>query len=242
MVRRSNYEKFPVILAGRAEDCNAGWQAIADRLCPHLRPQRVLCAECYPGVLVDEIQKELCTRLPTSTLFLAEECLQTPAELHAKLDPLLGTDRVFGQMSGLQLADYFDPSRLQQMRIAVARAALDGPVIVLGTGAWLVAPADATLLYADIARWEIQSRWRRGQIGNLGLKVTPSVANFLLIHFPEAKGRTAKDAEAFLTARGLVLRQVGAYKLPNALRMSVGTEEANRLVVAALREFLGRTA
>jgi histidinol-phosphate aminotransferase len=84
--------------------------------------------------------------------------------------------------------------------------------------------------------------WLTQEIGNLGLKVTPSVANFLLIHFPEAKGRTAKDAEAFLTARGLVLRQVGAYKLPNALRMSVGTEEANRLVVAALREFLGRTA
>ena len=52
----------------------------------------------------------------------------------------------------------------------------------------------------------------------------PSVANFVLIHFPEAKGRTAKDADVFLTARGLILRQVGAYKLPNALRMSVGTK------------------
>lgn len=169
MVRQSNYEKFPVISAGSAEECSAGWQAIADRLCSHLRPYLVLCAECYPGVLVDEIREELCTRLPTSTLFLAEECLKTPAELHAILDPLLGTDRVFGQMSGLQLADYFDPSRLQQMRIAVARAALAGPVVVVGTGAWLVAPADATLLYADIARWEVQLRWRRGQIGNLGL-------------------------------------------------------------------------
>jgi histidinol-phosphate aminotransferase len=38
------------------------------------------------------------------------------------------------------------------------------------------------------------------------------------------------------------LRQVAAYKLPHALRMSVGTEEANRLVVAALREFLARSA
>ena len=72
--------------------------------------------------------------------------------------------------------------------------------------------------------------------------MTPSVANFVLIHFPETKGRTAKDADAFLTARGLILRQVGAYKLPNALRMSVGTEEANRLVVAALKEFLAKAA
>jgi histidinol-phosphate aminotransferase len=83
--------------------------------------------------------------------------------------------------------------------------------------------------------------WLTEEIAKLGLKVTPSVANFVLIHFPEQKGRTAKDADAFLTRRGLVLRQVGAYKLPNALRMSVGSEEANRLVVKALADFLGST-
>ena len=84
--------------------------------------------------------------------------------------------------------------------------------------------------------------WLYREIGKLGLKVTPSVANFLLIHFSEAEGRTAKDADAFLTARGLILRRVGAYKLPNALRMSVGTAEANRLVVAAIAEFLHQKA
>ena len=70
--------------------------------------------------------------------------------------------------------------------------------------------------------------------------MTPSVANFILIHFPWEKGRTAVEADAFLTARGLVLRQVGAYGLPHALRMSVGCEEANRAVVQALAEFLGK--
>ncbi len=84
--------------------------------------------------------------------------------------------------------------------------------------------------------------WLYREICALGLKVTPSVANFLLIHFPEKTERNAGQAEAFLTARGLILRQVGAYKLPNALRMSVGSEEANRLVVAALAEFLNERA
>jgi histidinol-phosphate aminotransferase len=82
--------------------------------------------------------------------------------------------------------------------------------------------------------------WLSEEIAKLGLNVTPSVANFVLIHFPDTPGKTAKDADAFLTKRGLILRAVGAYKLPNALRMSVGTEEANRLVVAALKEFLGK--
>jgi histidinol-phosphate aminotransferase len=84
--------------------------------------------------------------------------------------------------------------------------------------------------------------WLTDEIGKLGLAVTPSAANFVLIHFPEVKGRTAKDADTFLSKRGLILRQVGAYKLPNALRMSVGSEEANRLVVQALKDFLGNAA
>src|SRR5262249_26469298 len=81
--------------------------------------------------------------------------------------------------------------------------------------------------------------WLTEEIGRLGLEGTPSVANFVLIHFPNQKGKTAPDADKFLTPPRLILRPVGAYKLPNALRMSVGTEEANRLVVLALGEFLG---
>lgn len=84
--------------------------------------------------------------------------------------------------------------------------------------------------------------WLTKEIEAIGLKVTPSVANFVLIHFPETKGRTAADADAFLTKRGLILRRVTGYGLPNALRMTVGTEEANRLVVQALKDFLGTKA
>ncbi|MDA9532778.1 MULTISPECIES: histidinol-phosphate transaminase [unclassified Bradyrhizobium] len=77
------------------------------------------------------------------------------------------------------------------------------------------------------------------EIGKLGLKVTPSVANFVLIHFPTDKGKTADDADAFLTKRGLVLRALKNYGLPHALRMTIGTEEANRLVIEALHDFMG---
>ncbi|NBJ09648.1 histidinol-phosphate transaminase [Microvirga arsenatis] len=81
--------------------------------------------------------------------------------------------------------------------------------------------------------------WLTREIEALGLTVTPSVANFLLVHFPSEPGRTAKDADAFLTSRGLILRQVAAYGLPDALRLTVGSEEANGLVVQALRDFMG---
>jgi histidinol-phosphate aminotransferase len=79
------------------------------------------------------------------------------------------------------------------------------------------------------------------EVGKLGLKVTPSVGNFVLIHFTDQKGKTAKEADAYLTSRGIIMRQVSAYHLPNCLRCTVGSEEANHLVVKHLGEFLGRS-
>ena len=76
----------------------------------------------------------------------------------------------------------------------------------------------------------------------IGLGVTPSVTNFVLIHFPDIEGKRAADADAFLTSRGYILRAVKGYGFANSLRMSVGPEEANRGVIEALGEFMGKTA
>lgn len=76
----------------------------------------------------------------------------------------------------------------------------------------------------------------------LGLTVTPSVTNFLLIHFPDEDGLRAPDADRYLSSKGYVLRAVAGYGFPNALRMTVGTEEANLGVIAALKSFLAGKA
>jgi histidinol-phosphate aminotransferase len=80
--------------------------------------------------------------------------------------------------------------------------------------------------------------WLAEELTRLGLRVTPSVGNFVLIHFPGDGRHSAAAADDYLTARGYILRRVTGYGFPNALRMTVGTEEANRGVVAALAEFL----
>jgi histidinol-phosphate aminotransferase len=81
-----------------------------------------------------------------------------------------------------------------------------------------------------------------GAFEALGLKVTPSVTNFVLIHFPDVDGKRAADADEFLTSRGYILRAVKSYGFANSLRMSVGPEEANRGVIETLGEFMGRSA
>jgi histidinol-phosphate aminotransferase len=80
--------------------------------------------------------------------------------------------------------------------------------------------------------------WVTEELARIGLRVTPSVGNFILIHFPEKNGKNAEAADAWLTKRGFILRRVNPYGFPNALRMTIGPEEANRGVVAALEEFL----
>lgn len=82
--------------------------------------------------------------------------------------------------------------------------------------------------------------WVTTELEKLGLNVTPSVGNFVLVHFPEDSDKSAEKADAYLTTRGFVLRRVTGYGFPNALRMTIGSEEANRGTLAALKAFLGR--
>lgn len=78
--------------------------------------------------------------------------------------------------------------------------------------------------------------WLVQQLGGLGLEVTPSQANFVLVGFPA--GRSAAEAEAFLARRGLIVRGLAGYGLPNHLRLTIGLEAHNRAMVEALTEFL----
>ncbi len=98
---------------------------------------------------------------------------------------------------------------------------------------------------ADVAHVETAAKhnarwlpWLAAELEKLGLKVTPSVANFLLVHFPGGAGKDAHAADAFLKARAIIVRRVDAYGLPHALRITVGTEADNRAVVAALTDFV----
>lgn len=80
--------------------------------------------------------------------------------------------------------------------------------------------------------------WLTEAFEKLGLRVTPSVGNFVLLHFPDDPEKSAIKADAFLTERGFVLRGVAGYGFPNALRMTIGSQEANEGTLAALEEFL----
>ena len=93
----------------------------------------------------------------------SEDAFPAPAELEARMRPYLTDDRVRGVMCPLDMEDFLDPTALRALAERV-RDALDRGlrVLVYGVGATLVAPDAGTLVYCDLARWEIQRRYRAG--------------------------------------------------------------------------------
>jgi histidinol-phosphate aminotransferase len=78
------------------------------------------------------------------------------------------------------------------------------------------------------------------ELRDMGFDVPESSGNFLLIPFGAEPGRTAQDADEYLVSKRIIVRQLGAYKLPHALRMTIGLEHENRAVLDALRAFKNR--
>jgi histidinol-phosphate aminotransferase len=142
--------------------------------------------------------------------------------------------KIYG-LAGLRLGWGYGPAHvidaLNRIRspFNVSRAASAAGVAAVNDIAHLQAAIDHN------ARW---LPWLTREIADLGLEVLPSVANFIAIRFPLTPGHTAADADRYLSSRGLVLRAIGAYGMSAFLRLTVGTQEANEAVVAALADFM----
>lgn len=80
--------------------------------------------------------------------------------------------------------------------------------------------------------------WLSEQSARLGLSVHPSAGNFLLVGFPAEPGRDAESILAALKKRGILVRGMRAYGLPECLRVGIGTEAETRAVVDALGDLL----
>jgi mannose-6-phosphate isomerase class I len=145
-----------------------GWGEILARLSGAITAGRfMLCVECYPGSFASEIATAIGERLRPVVTIRTDECYKPADEIERMLAPYLTDDRVFGKTNCIEILDFFDPVKLRAARREIA-AASDGLVVVIGTGATLVAEPWDCLAYANMARWEIQQRQRRHEIGNLG--------------------------------------------------------------------------
>ena len=136
-----------------------GYPAIGAALRTAMTDRRVLVVDCYPGVRDEELLPRLMGAVRPGTVVLSEDFFFDGDELTRRMRPHLTEDSVRGVMYYGALRDFVDEARLNQARQALEQAR--GTVLVYGVGAALLTRGDV-LVYADLARWEIQLRYRRG--------------------------------------------------------------------------------
>ncbi|QNI30128.1 class I mannose-6-phosphate isomerase [Alloacidobacterium dinghuense] len=169
MRRKSNYDKFPIIsVSTSGSDCWESWPLILDRLRAYTtETNSVICIECYPGVQELALRRTLEEGLQSAAVIMTTDLLKRSSAIERMVGDVLGDDPVFGRMNKIQIRDFFDEWKLGNAR-DLAKNWNQGLLIIVGTGATLVVPEPNLLIYADMARWEIQQRQRRNAIGNFG--------------------------------------------------------------------------
>lgn len=166
-MKKCNYDRFPAIhvACGSGEHAWQGWDAIGAELARRVKSgeRQVLCVDCYHGVWEQEVLEALTARLHPDCVFRADGAALDKAQVDSMLAYNVTDDRVFGILSHHRMEQFFDAERMARMRREIARA--QGLVLVFGVGAALLCEPDV-LVWADMARWEIQQRFRSGRLAN----------------------------------------------------------------------------
>ncbi len=163
-MRKANYDKYPATrISGNI--CQ-GWDNIIAGIKAALGDAKCLAVELYTGVYEDEVIKAFSDGFATEVVN-TRDLMKPEPEIVAMTERFMTGDVLFGYVTALRLADYFDPDRLGRAKEAVLSA--PGLSVVVGTGASLVVPQDAMVVYVDMARWEIQQRFRRHEVKALGV-------------------------------------------------------------------------
>ncbi len=163
----SNYDKYPHVNVDQ-HIAVTGWDKILKQWENHLagKENAVVVIDCYPGVYVAELEKNIRRYFGNAAIFSSEQALMSPDAIQELVHPFVTDHPVFGKMNNLKLDEFFDPLKLKALSVTVQQQ--NGLKFIIGIGAALVVNTPDLLVYADMPRWEIQLRFRAKRIGNIG--------------------------------------------------------------------------
>ena len=157
---QNEYDRYPT---NRTEGCEgeawSGWDRIRGELARSFCGRKILTVECYPGVEEEALLARLSRVADFGLVIRSAEIFPGPKELTDRMRPWLTDDRVRGIYCYGEVGDFVVPERLEAARERIRGS--EKPVLVLGFAASLITRGDL-LVYADLTRWEIQLRYRRG--------------------------------------------------------------------------------
>lgn len=163
-MRKVNYDKYPSTkISGTLLQ---GWNDICALLVSELEKTHILAVDCYTGVREEEVSEALGRLTPALTIRTGD-LMRPENEIRDMTERFMTDDVLFGYASNLSLAEYFDADKLAEARRQIGE---HERVAVIGTGAaYVVSGREATVVYADMARWEIQQRFRTHEVKALGV-------------------------------------------------------------------------
>ena len=160
-MRKANYDKYPsTVIEGTV---TVGWKSIAEKLVEGL--ERNLAVDCYTGVMEDEVIDAL--RPYFSKIVHTNNLMKGEKQVKAMTERFMTDHVLFGYVANISVEEFFDDIKLSAARAELA--VKNEKTLIVGVGASLVAGESARLVYADMARWEIQQRFRRHQVCGIGI-------------------------------------------------------------------------
>ena len=157
----NNYNRFPATkVEGRLFK---GWEAIVKAI--KAGAKGPVAVDSYTGVYEHELLEGLAPGF--TTIIKTSGLMKSEGEIRRMTQPFMTDDVLYGYVTNLRIGDFFNQDKLEAARKELAEAGPD--TLIIGTGAALVAPDNATIVYADMARWEIQQRFRRHEVTALGV-------------------------------------------------------------------------
>ena len=156
----AKYDLYPEIKVNQYSGAWRGYPRIVEEIKKNIRKEKTIIAvESYIGVHNEEIKTNLVDALQPELEIFADDLAFDGDVITEMVKRNLTDDRVFGVMSHQTLDEFYDKGSLYQAGMQIEQA--KGLVVIYGTGASLIAEADI-LIYADLARWECQCRYRAG--------------------------------------------------------------------------------
>lgn len=158
----SKYDKFP------ATKINGGWiKKEWENILPLFENCTLLSVDFYSGILEEEVISAFSSLSPV-LLINTRDLMKSEEEVRRMTDPFMTDDTLFGFITNLRLKDFFNMALVVEAREKIQHA--QGKILVIGTGATFVTEGlGATTVYADMARWEIQQRFRKHLVRGLGV-------------------------------------------------------------------------
>jgi len=172
--KKSAFNLQPCVeVKSTAFNVTKGWDAICSKLNEVISTltvsNKVVVIETYQGVLHEEVREQLKQHLQYNRFINAADYMLPEKVIEQLVFPDVTNDRIFGYLTRLTMDAYFDTGSLRSIQQEIQSAG-DGTIIVYGTGASLLCDQPALLVYADMARWEIQLRMRQHLVDNIGVK------------------------------------------------------------------------